>query len=88
MTKRAAIILAGGKGKRFQSTNVKWQDKALAELNGKPLLVHAINNIQNVVEEIVVVVDNNEFRTNQYRETLEKFEVKNASIVTDVKPRN
>jgi molybdenum cofactor guanylyltransferase len=88
MTKRAAIILAGGKGKRFQTAKGKWQDKALAELNGKPLLVHAINNIQDTVEEIVVVVDNNELRTNQYRETLEKFEVKNASIVTDIEARS
>jgi len=88
MTKRSAIILAGGKGRRFQSAYGKWQDKALAELNGKPLLVHAINNIQDIVEEIVVVVDNNELRINQYRETLVKFEVKNASIVTDLKARN
>ena len=88
MTKRAAIILAGGKGKRFQSANGKWQDKALAELNGKPLLVHAINNIQDNVEEIVIVVDNNELRINQYRETLVKFKVKNASIVTDLEAQN
>jgi molybdenum cofactor guanylyltransferase len=88
MTKRAAVILAGGKGKRFQSANGKWQDKALAKLNGKPLLVHAINSVQDIVEEIVVVVDNNELRTNQYRDTLNKFEVKNASIVIDLKVRN
>ena len=59
MTKRAAIILAGGKGKRFQTTR-EWEDKALAELEGKPLLVHAIENVQKRVDEVVVVVDENE----------------------------
>ncbi|MGE5533070.1 MAG: molybdenum cofactor guanylyltransferase [Bacillota bacterium] len=84
MTKRAAIILAGGKGRRFQSVNGKWQDKALAEIDDKPLLVHAIENIQDVVEETVVVVDNNELRTSQYQNVLDKFEIKTASMVKDL----
>ena len=57
MTKRAAIILAGGKAARFQSAPDKWQDKALAELHGKPLLVHAIENIGDFVDEIIVVIN-------------------------------
>ena len=88
MTKRAAIILAGGKAKRFQTTKDKWQDKALAELDGKPLLVHAIENIQDVVDEIVVVVDENQTRTAQYQKVLQKYHVKNARIVTDLKIKN
>ena len=74
MTKRAAIILAGGKAKRFQTSHDKWQDKALAELNGKPLLVHAIENIQDIVDEIVVVVNENESRISQYQNVLEKYQ--------------
>ena len=46
MTKRAALILAGGKARRFQSKGETWQDKALAELSGKPLLIHAIENVR------------------------------------------
>ena len=88
MTKRAAIILAGGKAKRFQTTHDKWQDKALAELNGKPLLVHAIKSIQDVVEEIVVVVNENESRISQYHNVLQQYHVKNARIVTDIKIKN
>ena len=45
MAKRAALILAGGKARRFQSIDKIWQDKALAELSGKPLLIHAIENV-------------------------------------------
>ncbi len=85
MTKRAAIILAGGKAKRFQTTNDKWQDKALAELDGKPLLVHAIENIQDTIDEIVVVVNENETRISQYRDVLEKYNIQKVRIVTDLK---
>jgi molybdopterin-guanine dinucleotide biosynthesis protein A len=85
MTKRAAIILAGGKAKRFQTTNDKWQDKALAELDGKPLLVHAIENIQSTIDEIVVVVNENENRISQYRDVLEKHNIQKTKIVTDLK---
>jgi molybdenum cofactor guanylyltransferase len=88
MTNRAAIILAGGKAKRFQTTQDKWQDKALAELDGKPLLVHAIENIQDVVDEIVVVVDENQTRTARYQRVLQKYHVKNAKVVTDLKIKN
>ena len=88
MTKRAAIILAGGKARRFQTTQDKWQDKALAELDGKPLLVHAIENIGDVAEEVVVVVNENESRISQYHEVLQKYHIENARIVTDLKIKN
>lgn len=85
MIKWAAIILAGGEAKRFQTTTDKWQDKALAELDGKPLLVHAIENIQSIIDEIVVVVNENETRISQYRDVLEKNNLQKVRIVTDLK---
>ena len=89
MIKRAAIILAGGKAKRFQTTTQdKWQDKALAELDGKPLLVHAIENIQDIVEEIIVVVNENQIRKVQYQNVLQKYCVKKAKIVIDLEIKN
>lgn len=60
MAKRAALILAGGKARRFQSIDKVWQDKALAELSGKPLLIHAIENVKNLVDEIAVSVKDEE----------------------------
>jgi molybdopterin-guanine dinucleotide biosynthesis protein A len=51
MSKRAAIILAGGKAKRFQVKPGQLEDKALALLFGKPLLIHIIERINDVVEE-------------------------------------
>ena len=83
MTKRAALILSGGKARRFQTQNQSWQDKALAELAGKPLLVHAVENVQGIVDEIVVCV-NDEERKAKYAEILKEHGL-NAKIVVDEK---
>jgi molybdopterin-guanine dinucleotide biosynthesis protein A len=88
MLNRAAIILAGGKGKRFQTSEDKWKDKALAVLNDKPLLVHAIENIKDSVEEIIVAVEKNEGRIKQYQNILEKFHVQDVRIATDINVMN
>jgi molybdenum cofactor guanylyltransferase len=85
MTKRAAIILAGGKAKRFQTTMDQWQDKALAELDGQPLLIHAIRNIQSIIDEVVVVVNEDKERTAKYHALIEQNQFKNTRIVTDLK---
>lgn len=84
MTRRAAIILAGGKARRFQSEQQTWQDKALIELSGKPLIVHAVENVQNLVEEIVVSV-NGESRKTKYSEVLRKHHVENVRLLIDEK---
>ncbi len=81
MTRRAALVLSGGKAQRFQTQSQGWQDKALALLGGEPLLVHAIENVQGVVDEVVVCV-NDEERKAGYIEVLEKYGL-NAKIVVD-----
>lgn len=48
--KTSAIILAGGFSKRFG------RDKGLIELHGEPLILHVLNKVADVVNEIVVVV--------------------------------
>lgn len=45
-----ALILAGGQSGRIQ------RDKALLKLNGKPLLLHAVENLSGVSRETVVVI--------------------------------
>ena len=84
MAKRAALILAGGKARRFQTIDATWRDKALAELNRKPLLIHAIENVRGVVDEVVVCV-NDEERKVQYTKTLNAHGIKNVGIVVDEK---
>jgi molybdopterin-guanine dinucleotide biosynthesis protein A len=84
MVKRAALILAGGRAQRFQTEKQNWHDKALAKLADKPLLIHAIENVQTVVEEIFVCV-NDEERRKRYGELLAKNGLGNVRLVTDEK---
>jgi molybdopterin-guanine dinucleotide biosynthesis protein A len=82
MAKRAAIILSGGKSGRFQNSQETWQDKALVELRGKPLLIHAVENVREVVEEVVICV-NNEQRKAKYAEMLKKHRIRNVRLLVD-----
>lgn len=82
MAKRAAIILSGGKSGRFQNSRETWQDKALVELLGKPLLIHAIENVREVVEEIVICV-NNEQRKAKYSKMLKKHSIRDVRLLVD-----
>jgi molybdopterin-guanine dinucleotide biosynthesis protein A len=84
MVKRAALILAGGKARRFQTIDKTWQDKALADLAGKPLLIHAIQNFQGIVDEIAVCV-NDEERKTKYEQILKNHALTNVKIVVDEK---
>jgi molybdopterin-guanine dinucleotide biosynthesis protein A len=82
MTKQAAIILAGGKAHRFQGKQEEWQDKALAQLFGKPLLIHVVENAHGIVDEVVVCV-NDETRKTKYADTLKKHNLGNVKLVVD-----
>ena len=84
MVKRAALILAGGKARRFQTIDKIWQDKALAELAGKPLLIRAIHNAQSVVDEVAVCVNDDE-RKAKYEQILKIHGLTNVKIVVDEK---
>ncbi len=82
MGKRAALILAGGRARRFQSIDKVWQDKALAVLSDKPLLIHAIENVQGVVDEIAISV-NDDKRKAKYAQTLREHALTNIKIIVD-----
>jgi molybdopterin-guanine dinucleotide biosynthesis protein A len=82
MAKRAAIILSGGRAQRFQNAHETWQDKALVKLRGKPLLIHVVENVREVAEEVVICV-NNENRKVQYAEILKEHKVKNIRLLID-----
>ncbi len=82
MAKRAAIVLSGGRAKRFQNAQETWLDKALVTFLGKPLLIHAVENVSKVVEELIICV-NNEKRKLLYAEILKKHNVKNVRLLVD-----
>ncbi|XES76163.1 MAG: molybdenum cofactor guanylyltransferase [Candidatus Bathyarchaeia archaeon] len=82
MTRRAALILAGGKARRFQLGQGEWRDKALAELSGKPMLVHVVENARKVVDEVWVCV-NEEARKANYVYTLKDYSLGEVGFAVD-----
>ncbi|MGF3522446.1 MAG: molybdenum cofactor guanylyltransferase, partial [Candidatus Bathyarchaeia archaeon] len=84
MVKRAGIVLAGGRAERFQEENEEWQDKTLAKLAGKPLVIHALQNLCQVVDDVVICV-NDETRKLQYLKVLSENSIEDAKIVVDEK---
>ena len=85
MTKRAALILAGGKARRFQTKGgARWEDKALATISGKPLLIYALENVHGVVDEVAVSVKDEE-RAVRYEEILRTNGLNKVRIVVDEK---
>jgi len=84
MTKRAALILAGGKARRFQSKGEIWIDKALVKLSGKTLLIRVVENVQGVVDEIAISV-NDEERKAKYAQILKEYSLTDIEIVVDEK---
>lgn len=69
---KTAIILAGGSSKRFG------QDRGLVRLVGKPLILHVLDRVSTVVEEVIVVV-RSEVQEKAYASFLES----KARIVSD-----
>lgn len=85
MTGRSALILAGGKARRFQPTGGgKWEDKALALLAGKPLLVHAVESVREVVDEVLLCVSD-EQRGLNYLQILKDYGLGSVDFVVDAK---
>jgi len=82
MVDRVTLILAGGKATRFQIKNTPWNDKALAKIDGKPLLLHVIENLKNCVDKIVICV-NNKQRIDLYKKSLDNHTVENLEFVVD-----
>jgi molybdenum cofactor guanylyltransferase len=80
--KCTALVLAGGEAKRFQTESGAWQDKALAQLGGKPFLVNIVENLQGAVDKVAVSVSTLD-REAQYKKILEKYSIRNVEFVLD-----
>jgi molybdopterin-guanine dinucleotide biosynthesis protein A len=69
---KSAVILAGGFSRRFG------RDKGLVVLAGKPLILHVIDRVYKVVDEVLVVVSS-EKQKNKFETLLEE----KANLVID-----
>jgi len=83
---RAALVLAGGEAKRFQTPNRPWQDKALAEIEGKPFLIHILEDLKDAVDVVVVCVDTLQRQT-RYRQVLAQYSIEDVEFVLDQENR-
>ncbi|MEM0049959.1 MAG: molybdenum cofactor guanylyltransferase [Candidatus Bathyarchaeia archaeon] len=81
---RSAIILAGGQSRRFQDGSGQWVDKALAVLSGKPLLVHVIERVKPVVDEIIICV-NEASRGEHYLKILKDYSITDVKTCVDMR---
>jgi len=70
---RTAIILAGGGSQRFGA------DKALVNLAGKPLILHVIERIEDLVDEVIVCV-RRDSQISSYSQVLPK----GSKLVADI----
>jgi len=70
-TGRAGILLAGGRSDRFPTV-----DKALAPLDGKPLLWHAVNSVAPTADELIVNCRRDQ--REEFAEALSEFPVRFA----------
>ncbi len=78
---RTAIILAGGKGNRFQKTLQK--DKLLVEVEGEAVLRKIAKVVSNIADELILAVDK-ENRGKKYAKLLE--DIAEFRIVADMVP--
>ena len=65
MLQKSAVILAGGFSRRFG------RDKGLVVLSGKPLILHVIDRVSKVADEVLVVVSSEE-QKNKFETILEE----------------
>ena len=68
----SGVVVAGGTSKRFGEM------KGLAKLNGKPLILHVLDRLDSIVDDVAVVVS-----SERQREEFAKIIAERARIVVD-----
>ncbi len=78
---KSAVVLAGGFSKRFG------QDKGLLKLAGKPLILHILDKMSTVVDEVLVVVSSKSqekaytyFLKQKAKTVIDKYETQNPLV--------
>jgi len=78
---KSAVVLAGGFSKRFG------QDKGLLKLAGKPIILHILDKMSTVVDEVLVVVSSKSqekaytcFLKQKAKIVIDKYETQNPLV--------
>lgn len=72
MSSRTLTILAGGYSRRFQKKDGKWLDKALLYINNEPLLIHLLDQGNEIYDGINISVNSNSRKRN-YEEIVKSY---------------
>ncbi|MCE7737739.1 MAG: NTP transferase domain-containing protein [Candidatus Heimdallarchaeota archaeon] len=72
MSNRTLTILAGGYSRRFQKKDGQWLDKALLYINNEPLLIHLLDQGNEIYDGINISVNSNS-RKRDYKEIVESY---------------
>lgn len=72
MSSRTLTILAGGYSRRFQKKDGQWLDKALLYINNEPLLIHLLDQGNEIYNGVNISVNSNS-RKRDYKEIIESY---------------
>lgn len=72
MSSRTLTILAGGYSRRFQKKDGQWLDKALLYINNEPLLIHLLDQGNEIYDGVNISVNSNS-RKRDYKEIIESY---------------
>ena len=75
----STIVLAGGKGSRFQKTGHEWIDKLLAKVNNKPMILNVLEKVIEISHEVIIST-NTESRGETYKNLVND---ENVKVVVD-----
>lgn len=62
---KSVIILCGGQSRRMG------QDKGSMNIEGKPMIIHVLNSLNNIIDEAIIVL-NNQNRIDKYKKFIEQ----------------
>jgi|DewCreStandDraft_3_1066083.scaffolds.fasta_scaffold00164_4 molybdopterin-guanine dinucleotide biosynthesis protein A len=62
------VILSGGMSRRFQNPGEPWVDKALHQIDGRPMISRTYDTISRVADSIVISIGLDKSRIDIYRE--------------------
>lgn len=75
---KSCIILSGGQSRRMG------QDKGLMSLNGTPMIIHTLEIVMDIVDEIVLVLRDNK-QLGLYKKCVRDFKTQNHEHKTEIK---
>jgi len=75
---KSCIILCGGRSRRMG------QDKGLIVLDGTPMIIHTLEAVEEIVDEIILVL-RDKTQLNLYKKCINDFKTENHNLNTEIR---